>query len=292
MHKNSRGTVVIEVLVIAAAGVFVAKLAGWKPSELWRKPPPTAQVRDLTAELAQLQAERDAARAAVDQARAAERARQADQVQWAQQMTAGAGEALDRQPAEHRTAETRLAADLIARGNFALALAVGDLPKEKRIEVLAIVDRALSGIEAERDAAFAALEAKDLELQATTRAREQDQASIKVIAAKLETKDADVRAVSAELALKTAEVLQVADKLDGERRQAGSLGAAIDRILFWVAVAVGVWVFLVWILPFALKFLRPGRTKNVLREISGWAHGALYLDAKKKIRAARAAAGS
>jgi hypothetical protein len=285
MRMNSkRGTVVVEIIVISALALGGAQLAGWKPLQIFRKKPPTAQVTQLQADLAKAQAELEAARLAKAAAEAAERARQVEQVQWAQQMTTGAGEAIARIPSEHKTAESRLAADLIARGNFALALAVGDLPREKRVEILSIVDKALSGVQAERDQARAALAAADAELQQVTRAREQIAAEIPVLAAKLETKDAEVRAVQAVLTVKTQEVVQIADRLDAKDREAGSLGASLNRLLRVGALLGAAWLFLGWGAAPMLKLMKPGRLKNFLRDMIGYlTSGFLHHDAKRKL---------
>jgi hypothetical protein len=286
---NRRGTVIIETIVIVAALGAAATLAGWKPLQFLKPKPPTSQVTALQTDLAKAQAELEAARAARDAAAAAERARQEQQVRWAQQMASGAADTLLRQPAAHRTAETQLASDLLARANFGLAAAIGALPVDKQAEILAIVDKALSGVQAERDEARTALAAKDRELQAVTADREQIAQKLPILAAQLEAKESAAQTVQAKLKAKTDEVLVIAEKLDAKAREVGSLGASVDRILFWVLVIAGGWLFLVWGLPWVLKLLRPGRTKTVLREISGWAHGALYLDAKKKLAAIRQA---
>lgn len=274
----------VSLVLIVVLGLGAAKLAGWKPLAIFAKKPPTEQVTKLQADLEKAKAELAAADAAKRAADAAERDRQEEQVRWSQQMTAGAADALTRQPAEHRTPETQLAADLLARANFGLAAALGSLPRDKQAEIITIVDRALSAVQADRDAALAALQAKDRELHAVTLEREQIKAQIPVLAARLETKDATVREVEARLNLKTSEVLTYAAKASEKERDAGSLSSALNRLLKIVIGASCVWAFLAYVLPLLLKLMRPGRTKNLLRDVTGYATGGLlYHDAKKKL---------
>lgn len=281
---NRRGTVIIETIVIVAALGAAATLAGWKPLQFLKPKPPTAQVTALQADLAKAQAELEAARVARADAAAAERARQEQQVRWAQQMASGAADTLLRQPAAHRTAETQLASDLLARANFGLAAAIGALPVDKQAEILAIVDKALSGVQVERDEARAALAAKDRELQAVTADREQIAQKLPILAAQLEAKEEAAQTVQAKLKAKTDEALVIAEKLDAKAREAGSLGAAAERWLRVLIYAALGWAFLAYGLPPLLKLMRPGRTKNILRDLTGYAtSGLLYHDAKKKL---------
>lgn len=285
--KSLRGAVDPVTLVVVVVVFFGgAKLAGWKPLQVLKRKPPTEQVTKLQEDLVKAQSELEAARAAAKAATEAERAKQLEQVQWGQQMTEGAAASLQRLPLEQRTAETQLAADLLARGNLALAMAVGDLPREKRVEILAIVDKALSHVQAERDEARAALQAKDAELKHVAADRETIKAQLPVLEAKLQAKEADARAVQAELTVKTNEVKIYADKADAKEREAGSLGAAASRLVKVIILMVGGWFFAAYGLPPLLKLMRPGRTKNILRDVTGYATGGLlYRDAKKKLAA-------
>lgn len=270
-------------VVVVVLG-FGAKLAGWKPSEMFRRKPPTEQVTKLQTDLAKAQAEAEAARLQLAAAAAAERAKQEEQLRWSQQMGEGAADALRRLPVEKRTAETQLASDLLSRANFGLAAAIGNLPREKQAEIIAIVDKALSAVQAERDEARSALVAKDAELHALTIEREQVKAQIPVLQAQLETKAATARAVQAELTVKTSEVNAWAEKADLEKRQSATLGAALERWIIAAACLGGGWFFLAYLAPHLLKLLRPGRTKNFLRDTIGHLTGGqLYRDAKKKI---------
>lgn len=274
------------MLVIAlVAGLAVGVVAGgWKPLELFRKKPPTAELTRAQAELEIAKAELAKANAEKQAAQELERTKQEGQVKLAQQYTAGAAESLSRQPTEHRTPQTQLASDLLKRSELALGLAVGTLPPEKQAEILRIVDGALSSVQAERDAAQAALRAKDGELRAITAERDAIKGELPKLAAKVEAAEDAAAQIAAQVTAKTELVKAAADKLDAEKRRAGSFAAQIDklwRIAFWIA---GGWAFLTFILPGIIKHMETGRLKNILRDVSGYAaNPLLYHDAKRKL---------
>ena len=285
--RNARGTIGIDLLVIAGVALAVGVFAGgWKPLELFRKKPPTEQLTRLQSDLAIAQAE--LARAAAEKAAAeqAERAKQEEQVRYAQQMAAGAAESLSRQPDEHRTPQTQLASDLLKRSELALGLAIGTLPPDKQAEILHIVDGALSQVQAERDAAKEALRQKDLELREVTLERDAVKAELPKLAAQVDQAELRALEVQAQVTAKTELVKAAAEKLDAERRKAGSFAAQVDklwRIAAWIA---GGWAFITFILPGIIKHMDAGRLKNALRDVSGYAaNPLLYHDAKKKLSA-------
>lgn len=285
--KGNRGTIGVDLLVVAGVALAVGVVAGgWKPLEMFRKKPPTAELSKLQTELALVQAERDAALRAQEAAKELERQKQEAQVRHAQQMQSGAITALDRQPTEHRTAQTQLASDLLRRSELALGLAVGTLPPDKQAEILRIVDGALSSVQAERDAAQAALKAKDAELRMVTQERDAVKAELPKLAAQVQSAQAKAEEVQAAVTAKTELVKAAAEKLDAERRKAGSFAAQVDklwRIAFWIA---GGWAFLTFILPGIIKHMEAGSLKNILRDVSGYAaNPLLYHDAKRKLAA-------
>lgn len=283
---KTRGTIGIELLLIAGAALAVGVVAGgWKPAEWFRKKPPTAELTVLQSKLSDAEARLKEAEAIAEAARQAERAKQEAQVRHAQQMQSGASEAIRRQPPEHRTPQTALASDLLNRAEFALGLAIGNLSPELRAEITAIVDGALSSVQAERDAAKAALLAKDAELRTVTRERDAIKDELPKLAAQVAQAERQADEIKAKVAAKVEEVKTVANVLDAERRKAGSLSAQIDklwRIVLWIA---GAWAFITFILPGLVKHMDAGTAKNLLRDVSGYAgNPLLYHDAKKKLQ--------
>lgn len=282
--KNRGEALMTVVAVVALLGGVV--LGGWKPLEFLRKKPPTEQVsqaqRDLDsarAELARIQREQE-------DAKAAERAKQEDQVRYAQQMQAGAQESLDRQPDEHKTAQTRLASSLLKRSELALGLAIGGLPADKQAEIVRIVDGALSSVQKERDEAISRLQEIDRELKTVTQERNSAKKQLETIAPKLEEAQIAANERAELLKEKTQKLSDYAQKLDAKVRESGSLGAQLDnvlRIAIWIACG---YAFLVYLLPGILKHMEAGRAKNFLRDVSGYAtNPLLYHDARKKIAA-------
>lgn len=282
---KTRGTIGVDLLLIAAAALAVGVFAGgWKPLQIFKPKPPTAELTRLQDDLTKAQAEADALRAAKLAAEQAERDKQIEQVRYAQEMLTGANESLSRQPVEHRTPQTQLASDLMKRSEFALGLAIGSLPVDKQREILRIVDQALSTVEAERQAAIEALAAKDAELRVVTSERDAVKAELPKLAAKVAAAEMKVETKQAEVVETTGKLKTWAEMKDAAERKAGSFAAQLDRIwhaILWIA---GIWAFLAYVLPGLIKHLNAGPLKNVLRDVSGYATSPLlYADAKKKI---------
>ena len=110
--RNNRGEITVAVMVVMfaaglASGVF---FKAWNPMyKLFNKVPPTEELASLQIKLDAVKAAADAKEAELVRANAQERADLEAQVQSAQGASLGAGEALKRVSAEHRTAEVKLA---------------------------------------------------------------------------------------------------------------------------------------------------------------------------------------
>lgn len=278
----------VSLVLIAALALGGASLAGWKPFAFLKPKPPTAQLTQLQADLAASQAALAQARLAAEEAARLESARQAEQVRWAQQMGEGAALALNRQPAEHRTAQTQLAGDLLTRANVGLADAIGGLPPAKQAEILSIVDRALSASQAERDEARAALAVKDAELRTVSAQRAEIAAQIPALTAKAARLSAEVAETQAAVTVKTNEVKTWAELKQASDRAAGSLSAALQRWINGCLIVAAAYAFLAYILPGLLKHLDDSPVKRGLRNLSGYVlNPLLHHDAKKKISRAK-----
>lgn len=282
MIRSTKGTILVEAAVALVVVAGVAGIAGWKPLKVFDKGPPVEQVRKLEGEVAALQSALDEQRKLAEAARAAEEARKDGQVRYAQQMTKGASAALDKLAAP--PPEVKVASDLLRRSEFALGLAIGDLPAPLRAEIILIVDQALSSVQAERDAAKAALEAKDRELQIITAERAQLAKEREEAAKEAARIAAEKETVQAKLTAKSNEVLDWSQRTFLKEKEAGSLSATVDRIIrtaLWLGAA---YLFIVFVLPGIVKHLRPGKLKNLLRDLSGYTTSPLlYHDAKHKI---------
>lgn len=283
---KTRGTIGVDLLVVGGAVALLLGLAGWKPLNLFKKPPPVEQVVALQLEAIRAREAAEAARLAAERTAAEERQRKDEQVRYAQQMNEGASRALARSP--DKGPEITLASDLLKRSGLALGLAIGDLPADRRAEIVAIVDQALSSVQAERDAAREALAARDQELQLITAERRQMAEEAAARQREAEQLAAANRQVQAELDAKTTEVTNWTRLKVQAENHAGSIEGAFNRIVK-IALYLGVaYLFIVFILPGLVKYMRPGKVKNLLRDLSGYTtNPLLYHDAKHKIDDAR-----
>lgn len=282
---KTRGTIGIDILIVAGVISAAAMLFGqWKPSKMFEKGPPVEQLTKLQSELDKSQADLREAQAREQAAAAAERAKQTQQVRFAQQMQSGAQEALDRQPVEHRTEQTKLAASLLNRSELALALAIGQLPPDQQAEILSIVDKALSSLASERDEAQRLLKEKDAELRTVTKERDAIKEELPKLAAQVEEAKAKTAAKTEEVKVAQVKLSTWATIKDKADRHASSLAGQVESLwngFLWLAAA---YVVIVFILPGIVKYLPTGALKTVLRDVSGFtANPLLYLDARRKL---------
>lgn len=238
-------------LIYVAVGI--AAVLGFGPKMHWptfgQKQPPTQQLVVAQDELARAKAAQATAEAALADARAKEASRTKAQIQYAQQTNEGVVSALSRVPEEHRTAETKLAGDLAGRTSVSLAAAVGELPPELRAEILKIVDGALSKVEAERDAAQAALRAKDAELQTTIQEKAALARKLPELETSLATTRAEVQVKDATAQTLTNQVRVYAEQTAAETKKANSLDAFAGSLVRWAIVAGVLYVVAHWLLP-------------------------------------------
>ena len=258
-------------LILLLVGLVGGLFAGhWKPLAFLAPKPPTAQLTALQSDLQKAKDDAAAKDTALKAAHDAEQARLTEQLRVAQQMSQGASTALGRVPAVHITPELTLGQSLLLRSNVRLATAIGKLPEDMQAEILAIVDQALSSVQAERDAAQAALVKKDADFQAVTAEREQIKAQIPVLAAKAQAAETAKAQLETAVTAKTEEVKQAADKLDAKAREAGSLTGALTSLWHWIVFGACAYAFLAFILPAITGVMPSGTFKNFLRHVSGF----------------------
>lgn len=282
---KTRGTIGIDILIVTGVIAAGAMLVGqWKPSKWFEKGPPVEQLTKLQSDLDKAQANLREAQAREQAAADAERAKQTQQVRFAQQMQSGAQEALDRQPVEHRTEQTKLAVSLLNRSELALALAIGQLPPEQQAEILKIVDKALSSLASERDEAQRLLKEKDAELRTVTKERDAIKEELPKLAAQVEEAKAKAAAKTEEVKVAQVKLSTWATIKDKADRHASSLAGQVESLwngFLWLA---GAYVVIVFILPGIVKYLPSGALKTVLRDTSGFiANPLLHLDARRKL---------
>lgn len=266
-----------------AAGVF---LGNWDPIyKLRGKEPPTKQVAAAQAELAKATAEAQAREDALNQAAAAERQALEQQVQAAQQDNVGTVEALKRVPAEHATAEVKLAAAMAQRVSIKLARAIGNLPADQQDAMILLIEQALSEKQAEVDEAYRKLAERDAAFAKLSDERDHLNAVV-IPAIRQDKAAADARA--AELAEKVNEAtgslaVWAKEKYAAEAKARG-FQATFDKLIRMSLWGAGAYVFIIFILPGIVKHMQSGRFKNTLRDLNGYVANPLtYHDAKRKL---------
>lgn len=234
--RKTGGEVLTVVLVVVGLAAATQLVPNWRISNLWAKPPPTKELVAAEAAAVQARAEATAARSELQRIQEAARVKQAEQTSYAQEMIAGVPIALKNEP---QTTGVRLATNLAQRASSGLAAAIGDLSAAKQAEITHIVEQALSGKQAEIDAANRALATKDAELRVATMARTELEARVPALQQAKEAAEARVEVTAATAAAKAAEVAKIANELFAEKKEKGSLGALVTQ-LGWAAVILGV----------------------------------------------------
>ena len=254
IHSNRGGGPIIYVVV---AGVLC--LAGWlsgglKMPALFQKQPPTKELVAAQQQLAEAQAKEAVAVAALDQIKTKQAADQVKELDYTQQMAAGAAEALDQVPSAQRSAEVQLASKMVQRVENGLVAVTGKaLSQAAHDEIVKLVDEALSPVVAERDAALAALEKKDSDLQAT--ALENDTLRVQALAAQsdVEVEKAKAQVLQTKVDTTTAQVVTYAQAKADADKVAGGLSAYLSwfkRLVIIVALfAVGFYLLIHFVLP-------------------------------------------
>lgn len=259
--RSIRGETTTVLLVAVAAAALVG--GGFTLPAFLQKKPPVAKLEQTQADLAAAKAAQQAAEVARDKAQADlakvredDQRKKGEQLGFAYQMAVGASEAIGRIPGEHKTSASQLAGDLIARSTVGLAAALGELPADKRLEIVRIVDQALSSKQAEIDAARAALARKDAELSFTIQERERLAAEVPRLAAEVTHRELEVRKKLAEVAEKDVAVTRLAEEVKryateaaAERARAGSIDAYAGNIARALVVIVLLWLVAMWVLP-------------------------------------------
>jgi predicted nucleic acid-binding Zn-ribbon protein len=283
---NRRGvvdpvTMTLVALVALSVGVFGTS---WKPLEVFRPKPPTAELTKLQAQLEETKAAAAAAEKAHQEALATERRKLEQEIRGAQEDNVGVVTALAKVPVEKKTPETNLAYSMAGRVAVKLAAAIGDLPKDQRAAMIALIDQALSEKQSEVDAAMRKLAVRDAAFAALEKETNAVRAQIPVLAEQAKKAEQRVAETESKVTAKTEEVKQVADKLDAKVREAGSLGASLNKVLYVVAALAAGYFFLTIILPGLVKHMDSGPIKNGLRNVSGYlTNPLLFHDARKKL---------
>lgn len=234
MKNNQRGAVPVIVFYIVGGLLLTQLIPNWRLPNLFKKGPPTIELKVAEEAAAKAKADAIAAEARYAAALADERAKTREQLVYAQQMAAGVPVALAKAP---QSPEVVLAEGLAHRVTIGLALAIGDLPPSRQAEIMDIVNQALSAKQVEIDAAMAALAAKDKELAVTTEQKKAVEAQLPVLKDRAVSAENKAEAAHGVVVAKTAQVVAYADKAFAKEKEAGSLQAFGDNLLKLLALS-------------------------------------------------------
>jgi hypothetical protein len=139
--------------------------------------------------------------------------------------------------------EVILARRMAMRVDLRLATAIGRLPEADQQAMIELIEQALSGKQAEVDAANAKLAKADADFKALSGERDALRAEIPKLADKAASAEKTVVAVQADLTVQTTKVNEWAAKTDAAERKAGSFFGAFATMRHWAmgigAVALG-----------------------------------------------------
>lgn len=231
--RSNRGAIPVVVYFVLAGFGLVAAVPNWRPQNWFPKDPPTKELLAAQADLERVKAEAKLAQDALNAVKQAEESRKREQSIFGQEMAHGAEVALKTAPESPQVA---LAKSLLARANPALVLALGELPADKRNEILLIVSQSLSGAADQLAQANATLALRDKELAVATAERETLKARLPSLESAVEAKSQEVATQTLKISQKTQEVVTYAEKLAAEKQQSGSLGALVGNL--WRTVEI------------------------------------------------------
>lgn len=256
------------ILIVALTAIGGAALVpNWRPWNwaIFQKAAPTAALTAAQHDLQKARADAAAKELAYQTALSAQKAQLEHQLRYAQETGAGIKPALIKAP---QTAEVVLAEGLADRMDAGLAAAIGDLPEDRRREIMQIVDQALSAKQQEVDQAKAQLAARDKDLQQATDQRKAVEAQLPVLKAAVDTSEAKAQLAQANVTAKTAEVVTYADKVAQKEKESGSLSSQLHSLLRIGALIGLIIIFCNFILPSLAQEFPAVKALTVANQIS------------------------
>lgn len=244
--KSKRGVIPVVVLYVVGGLALTQLVPNWRVGNLFAKGPQTKQLAEAQADLVKAKATAAEAKLAYEAALVDERAKTTTQLRYSQQFAYPLPELLMKAP---QTPEVKLARSFALRVNSSLVLAIGDLPADKRAEVLQVIQDAVSDKQAEVDAANEKLAEMDAQLKITTEEKAVLAAQLPVLQQAKAAADVKVLAKDAEVVTATAKVAAYADKAAAKEKEAGSLGALVVKLLWVIGIIGALYIFAHFMLP-------------------------------------------
>lgn len=243
---NQRGEVGTVLLVVLALIGLSQAVPNLRPSNWFKKGPPTAEL--VAAQQKADQADKKVAELEHKvQSLEVEKAAQKDsQVNYSHEMVTGAIEANSHAP---ESTEKAIVDSFLQRADIGLNSAIGKLDPALRAEVVNIVAQLRSGDVEKIKAANAMLAEKDKELALATATRLKLEAEKQTVTTKLDAAVKEAATVKELVAAKTAQVVSYADKAFQREKEAGSLGALVEKMGWVIAGIVLVIILANWVIP-------------------------------------------
>lgn len=273
----------IPVLVywLAGGALLSQTIPNWRITSWFKPAPPTAALLQAQADLDKAKNEAKVANDALEAVKRVEEARKREQSTFGQEMAHGAEVALKTAPESPQVA---LAKSLLSRANPALVLALGELPADKRNEILLVISQSLSGVSSELEMANQTLAIRDRDLVIATQERDLLKKRIPLLEEDSREKGKIVEAATAREQKKSQEVVVYAQKMADEIHKSGGLFAQLEKLWRRIILLIVGYVFMAFILPGIVQVMGAGKLKNLLRDLSGYVLNPLHHhDAKTTI---------
>lgn len=247
MHlSGKRGEVVTVVLVILGLVGASQLVPNFRPSNWFKKGPPTAELAAAQKKLDDADARAKAAQEQLDKIVAENAAKKDTQIIYSHEMIAGAIEANSHAP---DSTEKAITDAFLQRADIGLSSAIKPLDPALKSEVISIVAQLRSGDQEKIKAANAMLVEKDKQLQQAAIDRTKLESEAKTVTAEKVAIVKERDALKDVVATKQTQVIAYADTAHEKEKEAGSLGALVEKLAWVVGIIVVIILFANWILP-------------------------------------------
>lgn len=246
MKMRSRRGAVDPVSLVVIGLVAILAVPNWRPWNWGKKAPPTAELVAAQKDAAQAKATAAALQARVDAIAVQNEVKKQEQLTYTHQQLIGAIESNAKAP---DSLERAITDAFLQRADIGFNAAVGKLDPALREEVIGIVAQLRSGDQAKIAAANAMLAEKDKELNEATVARVKLEADAVIVKAQRDKAQAEAAKKSANETKLTAQVVSYANKSYEKEKEAGSLGATVEKLFWILGFCVGGYILIHFFLP-------------------------------------------
>lgn len=243
---NQRGEAVTLIIVILGLLGATQLVPNFRPSNWFKKGPPTAELVAAQKKLDDADSRAKAAQLQLDKIVAENSAKKDTQIGYSQQMVAGAIESNSHAP---ESTEKAITDAFLQRADIGLSSAIKPLDPALKAEVISIVAQLRSGDQEKIKAANAMLVEKDKQLQQAATDRVKLEADARTVTAEKVSIAKERDGLKEVVAATQTQVVAYADTAHEKEKEAGSLGALVHKLVWVVGVIVAIVIFANWILP-------------------------------------------